>query len=90
MAKLNYTDQLNFTGAGYIDAKMQPVETVADLNKIPRSQRFVGLTVTVLDDGSGKPFDYWLETSVTKWVKKIMPTEGEINIQIKGDDIETL
>ena len=36
MAVLTYTDQIVFTGKGYLDSKMQPVATVEDLQKIPR------------------------------------------------------
>ena len=88
MAKINYTAQLNYTGAGYIDAKMQPVAAVADLNKIPRSQRFIGLTITVLNDGSGKPADYWIESSLTKWVRKHTQGGGDASLPIQGDDVE--
>lgn len=70
MATLTYSDKIIYTGKGYLDAKIQPVNSVNDLNKIPRSQRFIGLTITVLDDGSGRPHDYWLESSLTAWVKK--------------------
>ena len=48
MAIINYTDQLKYTGKGYLDAKMMPVETVDDLKKISLTQRFEGLTITVL------------------------------------------
>lgn len=89
MAILTYSNQLNYSGKGYLDAKMQPVATIEDLNfKIPRSQRFVGLTVTVLDDGSGKPHDYWLETSITKWVKKSTTNEGQNTLPLEGNDME--
>jgi hypothetical protein len=87
MAILTYSDQLNYSGKGYLDAKMQPVATVSDLNKIPRSQRFIGLTVTVLDDGSGRPYDYWIENNVAKWVKKTMPVDGKIIIPLEGNDL---
>lgn len=92
MPTLNYNYQLNYTGSGYLDAKMQPVATKADLNKIPLSQRFIGLTATVLDDGNGRPYDYWIESNPSKWVKKTVPTEGggEGNIPITGDDVEKL
>ena len=89
MAAINYTEQLIYVGGGYIDAKMQPVATIADLNKIPRSQRFIGLTVTVLDDGYGKPQDYWIEKNVTIWVKKNTQGGGSADIPISGDDVET-
>jgi hypothetical protein len=87
MATLTYSDQINFSGKGYLDAKIQPVETVSDLNKIPRSQRFIGLTVTVLNDGSGRPYDYWIENNVAKWVRKTMPIDKEMSLPLNGNDI---
>lgn len=58
MAIINYTDQIKYAGKGYLDAKMMPVKTFEDLKAIPSTQRFEGLTVVVLNDGS--PQDYWL------------------------------
>lgn len=74
MAIINYTDQLKYTGKGYLDAKMMPVKSVSDLKSIPRTQRFEGLTITVLNDG--EPMDYWLVggTSDSNWVKKSLDT----------------
>lgn len=86
MGKINYNDQLVYSGRGYIDGKMQPVKNIEELDNIPRNQRFIGLTVTVLDDGHGVgPRDYWIKTSTTEWVLKDMP----VDIKISGDDIET-
>lgn len=70
MAIINYTDQIKYAGQGYLDAKMMPVQTVDDLKKIPPTQRFEGLTVTVLNEGN--PQDYWLigGTSNSCWVPK--------------------
>lgn len=75
MAIINYTDQLKYTGKGYLDAKMMPVETVDDLKKISLTQRFEGLTITVLNNGN--PQDYWLVGGITNqcWVKK---TDGDL------------
>lgn len=87
MSTINYSDQLNYINKGYIDAKMQPVASIEDLSNIPRSQRFLGLTVTVLDDGSGLgPRDYWIKNNTSKWVLKEMPSD----MKITGNDIETL
>lgn len=88
MAVLTYSEQIVFTGKGYLDSKMQPVATVGDLQKIPRTQRFVGLTVTVLNDGSGKPHDYWIESNVSKWVKKPMGGDGQATLPLEGNDKE--
>lgn len=91
MPTLNYNYQLNYTGSGYLDAKMQPVDTIEKLNDIPLCQRFKGLTVTVLNGENGKPCDYWIESNPSKWVKKTLPAEGgEGNIPITGDDVEKL
>jgi hypothetical protein len=70
MAIINYTDQIKYAGKGYLDAKMMPVNTFDDLKSIPPTQRFEGLTVTVLN--SGNPQDYWLigGTSNSCWVPK--------------------
>lgn len=74
MGVINYTDQLRYTGKGYLDSKMMPVEMVSDLYKIPVAQRFEGLTITVLrdDNGNTNPHDYWLVGGITnsKWIKK--------------------
>lgn len=70
MAIINYTDQFKYTGKGYLDAKMMPVNTFDDLKKISLTQRFEGLTVTVLNNGN--PQDYWLVGGVTNscWIPK--------------------
>ena len=70
MAIINYTDQIKYAGRGYLDAKMMPVNTFEDLKKISMTQRFEGLTVTVLNDGN--PQDYWLigGTTNTCWIPK--------------------
>ena len=87
MSTINYSDQLNYIGKGYVDAKMQPVATIKDLDNIPRSQRFLGLTVTVLNDSSGLgPRDYWITTNTAKWVLK----ESLSAIKIDGEDVETI
>ena len=70
MAIINYTDQIKYAGKGYLDAKMMPVKTVDDLKAISLTQRFEGLTITVLNDGN--PQDYWLVGGITndKWIPK--------------------
>jgi hypothetical protein len=88
MAIITYTNQMSYNGRGYLDAKMQPVATKSDLDKIPRSQRFIGLTVTVLDDGSGRPYDYWLESSLSTWTKKTMPEDDNNTLPLSGNDME--
>ena len=71
-------NQYYYNGPGYLDGKIQPVETVADLDSILTRQRFEGLTVTVLrpDGANSTPCDYWLvqdpndEPGVLMWVRK--------------------
>lgn len=81
MAIIKYGDQLLYTGKGYLDAKMQPVATIDDLNKIPRSQRFLGLTITVLQP---EPCEYWLPKNIANWEKKtaVMDVDGN-DVEIK-------
>lgn len=88
MARKEITNQLYYTGKGYLDAKMQPVKTLMDLNLIQISHRFIGLTVTVLDDGSGKPQDYWIESNVRSWVKK--NKDGNNSLPLSGNDVENV
>ena len=74
MGVINYSDQLKYTGKGYLDAKMMPVETVSELKNISITQRFEGLTITVLKDenGNSNPQDYWLIGGITNscWIPK--------------------
>lgn len=68
---LNY--QLKSNGNVPLDYKETPVNKVSDLEYIPMTDRFLGMTVTVLDAGDGKPADYWYvgDTLYTgKWEKK--------------------
>ena len=70
-----------------LDLKLTPVATKADLyTATKRTQRYVGMTVVVLDDGEGTgPSEYWLVggTNDENWVKKT--TSG--TIEITGDDV---
>ena len=49
----NMTKQLKYTGKGYLDYKMQPVDTVAELNSkfTNKNELKLGMTVTVLNGG---------------------------------------
>lgn len=89
MAEINYLNQVKYTGSGYLDAKMQPVETYDDLLKIPRSQRFIGLEIVVVSDtknSGGKQAKYWLKggTANSNWEIK----KNDVSIPISGDDVE--
>ena len=55
------TEQYYSAKKGPLDAKLTPADDYAeltDLTRIPRSERYVGLAVTVLNSGS--PVEYWL------------------------------
>lgn len=83
MAIINYTDQLKYTGKGYIDAKMMPVKTYNDLKSIQMSQRFEGLTVVVLNDGN--PQDYWLIGGITNscWKPKTATSFEDLRLVLE-------
>ena len=89
MGVINYSDQLKFTGKGYLDSKMMPVEKVSDLYNISITQRFEGLTITVLKDenGNSKPQDYWLIGGVSNscWVPKTV--SGSVSNYESGNGI---
>lgn len=64
--------QINYSGRGPLDYKLKPVEHLSDLNNIPRTERYKGLTVTVLDDGNENgPVDYWLTDDYVTWKPKM-------------------
>lgn len=77
---MNISEQFYYTGRGPLDSKMAPVENIDGLKSIPRSERFIGLTVVVLDDGSGNgPREYWLKESLGSWVLKSSEFSGGID-----------
>ena len=87
MGVIKYTNQFEYISGGPLDAKNKPVQTLNELENIPKRERYPGMTITVLDDGSGKQNDYWLvgdDGFSGVWEKK---TLGEITID--GDDIES-
>lgn len=58
----NMTKQLKYTGKGYLDNKMQPLDTLAELRAkfTNRNELKLGMVVTVLNtDTDNKPIDYW-------------------------------
>lgn len=58
----NMTKQLKYTGKGYLDYKMQPVNTVAELTSkfTNKNELKLGMVVTVLNGGGANiPVDYW-------------------------------
>lgn len=90
-------NQYLYNGPGYLDAKIQPVESVSDLDNILLRHRFIGLTVTVIHpDGAGSsPADYWLvqdpneEEGVLMWQKKISDS-GNISVDTQTPDYITV
>ena len=80
-------NQYIYNGPGYLDGKIQPVESVDDLNAILLRQRFVGLTVTVIhpDGPDSMPADYILvqdpneEEGVLMWVRKVAGSNTTID-----------
>ena len=67
MAVVYNSNQVKWGDRGYLDAKMQPVANLAALPSDP-TEVFEGMTVVVLNDGSGEPHDYWRVNGA--WVKK--------------------
>ena len=95
----NMTKQLKYTGKGYLDYKMQPVNTVAELlEKFKnRNELKLGMTVTVLNEnGDNVPVDYWYYhpfddvtgtfdvTAPPDWYPKVY--EGQIGGDIYWED----
>ena len=88
MAEINkniiISDQYYSTAKGPLDSKQTPADSYAeliDLTRIPRAQRYVGLTVTVLNNGS--PIEYWLVGGTTNasWKVKagnVVSTKAEL------------
>lgn len=65
--------QVRYTGAGYLDDKMNPVANLAELNsKFDTTELVKGMAVTVLNDGEGNMADFVWDGS--QWIKK---TGGE-------------
>lgn len=97
MASKVVGNQYIYNGPGYLDSKINPVDTPADLEGILLRQRFEGLTVTVLhpDGPDSQPCDYWLiqdpneEAGVLMWTKKNTGGSGE-SYEFKTDTPELL
>lgn len=79
MANTNVSNQYYVTGRQSLDAKLQPVDSFNDLKKITAKDRYVGMTVVVLnavrdEEGyivSTNPIDYWLVDGVTNACWKV-------------------
>ena len=87
-------NQLVVNGPYAVDAKQQPVKTVADLNNIPRANRYMGMPVVVLNSVyrhndeedadvlvSTNPQEYWLigGTANKNWQPKPYVTNDEFD-----------
>ena len=68
MAVVYNSNQVKYGGRGYLDAKMQPVANLAALQSLDTLELTEGMTVVVLNDGTGQPHDYWYIGG--QWVKK--------------------
>lgn len=97
----NISKQLKYTGKGYLDYKMQPVDNVEELaEKFKKKNELkLGMVVTVLNGGGENvPVDYWYfypydevtetyDTSVApNWQPKVYPgTGGDIYWEDGGE-----
>lgn len=87
-------NQYIYNGPGYLDSKIQPVDSVEDLNKILLRQRFIGLTVTVIhpDGPDSQPADYWLiqdpneEEGVLMWSRKTLGGGSDVTVDTQTPD----
>lgn len=78
MPRKNLNYQLKSNGTAPLDYKETPLKKMSELNDIPLSDRFLGMTVTVLDAGDGKPADYWFigdNLYSAEWKKKTFGEE---------------
>ena len=77
MAVVYNSNQVKYGGRGYLDAKMQPVANLAALEALDSLELIEGMTIVVLNDGSGQPHDYWYIGG--QWVKKDNGGGGDIS-----------
>lgn len=86
MAKISYSNQIHYTGNGYLDADIMPVNTYADLLKYPMTKRFPGLEIVVLHDenNEGTQQNYWLDGGIENscWVCNTGGGSTDTNIKI--------
>ena len=66
---INFDKQLNFTGAAYLDKKMMPLETYADIKKLELTECFPGMQITKLSDENynGETTHYVLLDDMITW-----------------------
>lgn len=73
MSEIKVNSQYRLVDNKPLDAKLTPVNLPADLNAIPRAQRYEGMVVRVLNwNGKNQPMDYTLKggTANANWVPK--------------------
>ena len=86
MAILNYGNQFKYSGKGYIDSKMAPVQKFEDLEKNVSTLASLytpGMKVMVLDDEFFGPCEYYLTSEYT-WKRVIDLDELSLSFD-KGD-----
>ena len=88
MAVINYSDQFKYSGKGYIDSKVAPVETLDELNNMSAfllgKYYQPGMVVLVMDDGLGHgPSDYVLDEEY-KWRKLV----DDSILEARVDEVE--
>lgn len=86
MAILNYGNQFKYSGKGYVDSKMAPVESVEMLESnvsVLSSQYMPGMKVTVLNDGEFGAVEYFLNDDY-EWKRVIDLDKLTLSLD-KGD-----
>lgn len=88
MAILNYGNQFKYSGKGYIDSKMVPVNTKDELDNISKSNLSLlyapGMKVMVLNDEPFGPCEYYLTDSY-EW-KRVFDL-NKLTLSLDKDDI---
>lgn len=88
MAILNYGNQFKYSGKGYIDSKMVPVNTKDELDNISKSNLSLlyapGMKVMVLNDEPFGPCEYYLTESY-EW-KRVFDF-NKLTLSLDKDDI---
>lgn len=88
MSTIQVSEQYVGNYGAPLDYKLTPVANLQELySKVQRRQRYIGMTVVVLNDGTGGgPAEYWLVggTADSNWVKKTVSGA----IMISGDDVD--
>ena len=94
MAVLNYADQMKYSGKGYLDSKVAPVETLDELTSMSAFSLAKyyqpGMVVLVMNDGvSEGPTQYFLSENY-EWKKLVDDSILESRVDEAEEKIETL